>query len=101
MITIHNKFTRDFTGIGSNLLYPDSCTVQEELNGMFEMTLTHPYDVQGRWKGLQLQNIIVAPTPLGNQPLEYIKPFSILKVLQFMPNTYFMTCLTIWQKNLK
>ena len=73
MITIHNKFTRDFTGIGSNLLYPDSCTVQEELNGMFEMTLTHPYDVQGRWKGLQLQNIIVAPTPLGNQPFRIYK----------------------------
>lgn len=68
MITIFDKFARSFTGIGKNILYPESCTIQEELNGMFELTLFHAYDTAGRWQGLQLQNIIYAPTPRGNQP---------------------------------
>ena len=78
MITIHDKYDREFQGIGLNILQPSDCTINEEINGMFEMTLTHPYDSKGIWKGLTLQNIIYAPT-----------------ALQYMQDIYFMTCLTI------
>lgn len=73
MITIHDKYDREFKGIGMNILQPSDCTINEEINGMFEMTLTHPYDSKGIWKGLILQNIISAPTPRGNQPFRIYK----------------------------
>ena len=68
MITIHDKRERSFNTLALGILHPTQCIITEELNGLYEMELQHPYDVNGTWKYLTMQNIIYAPTPDGEQP---------------------------------
>ena len=55
---------------GNVALKPSSSKVKVELNGMCEMTLTHPYDKEGRWRFLENQDgVIKAPTPWSDGQL--------------------------------
>lgn len=67
MITIYNRNETNFEHNGLGALMPTKCVVQEELNGMFELTLEHPIDARGKWENITEGNIIKAPTPRGNQ----------------------------------
>lgn len=67
MITIHEKTATAFDTLGMGTLFPSSCFVSEELNGMFELEMMHPYDEKGKWKRLEVGNIVVASTPRGKQ----------------------------------
>ena len=51
-----NKF--DDNGIA--ILAPSKCEIAEELNGLYELTLEHPIDKEGRWTYLLELNIIKA-----------------------------------------
>lgn len=68
MITIHTREAKIFSNIGLGLLSPNSCTISEELNGMYELELEHGYDINGIWQHLAIDNIVAAPTPMGIQP---------------------------------
>ena len=69
MVTIHEKNARNFNTLGLGTLIPSSCHVSEELNGAYELEMTHPYDEGGKWKRLEKERIIYAPTPKkGMQP---------------------------------
>ena len=48
----------EFTGHGLAILRPSSCRVVEELNGAYNLTLTHPKDNEGRWQYILEMNII-------------------------------------------
>ena len=67
MITIHEKTATVFDTLGMGTLFPSSCVVSEELNGLFELEMVHPYDDKNKWKRLEVGNIIVASTPRGQQ----------------------------------
>lgn len=67
MITIHEKTAQTFHTMGMGTLFPSSCFISEELNGLFELELEHPYDADGKWKRLEVGNIIVASAPRGKQ----------------------------------
>ena len=67
LITIHNKNATSFNTLGIGTLVPISCFVKEELNGLFELELIHPYDEWGKWKSIENGNIIYASTPRGKQ----------------------------------
>lgn len=67
MITIHEKSQTNFNSLGFGVLLPSSCYVKEELNGIYELELTHPYDPYGKWKYIENDRIIYASTPRGNQ----------------------------------
>lgn len=61
-ITVHDMATAqdDFDNNGLAILDPTACEISEELNGAYELTLTHPIDGTGKWKHLLELNIIKA-----------------------------------------
>lgn len=48
----------EFEGHGLAVLRPSSCRVVEELNGSYNLTLTHPRDAEGKWQYILEMNII-------------------------------------------
>ena len=76
MITIHEKTAQKFDTLGLGTLLPSSCVVTEEINGAYELKLSHPYDEQGKWKRIERGHILYAPTPRGRQPFRIynVKP---------------------------
>lgn len=50
----------EFNDNGLAILAPVKCEISEELNGLFELTLEHPVDPEGRWSRLLELNIIKA-----------------------------------------
>lgn len=76
MVTIHEKNSTTFDTLGLGALLPGLCTVTEELNGMYELELTHPYDAQKKWERIEEERILYASTPAGRQPFRiyYVKP---------------------------
>ncbi len=76
MVTIHEKTAQSFNTLGLGALLPSSCVVTEELNGSYELELTHPRDEEGKWKRIEEERIIYASTPRRKQPFRIyrIKP---------------------------
>ena len=68
MITIHEKTAQKFDTLGLGALLPGSCVVTEEINGSYELKLSHPYDEGGKWKRIERGRILYASTPRGMQP---------------------------------
>lgn len=60
MITIYDQFETDFTHNGLGVLKPTQAVIEEELNGVYKLELTHPIDSRGKWKLLAEENIIKA-----------------------------------------
>lgn len=56
---MHEKQS-EFDGNGLSILVPTVCEITEELNGLYELKLEHPFDEEGRWKHLLELNIIKA-----------------------------------------
>ena len=75
-VLIYGARTTTFEGLGNGTLMPSSCVVSEQLNGSYELKMTHPYDIYGKWRRLDDQKIIYASTPKGYQPFRIysIKP---------------------------
>lgn len=69
MITIFEMLATNFDGLGLGALLPTECTIQEELNGIYELSFYHPYDEWGKWRRIDRGRIVCAPTPRhGMQP---------------------------------
>lgn len=66
-IIIYDKNTIEFNTLGLTTLIPTSCIIKEELNGVYELELTHPYDEFKKYEYLEKENIIFANTPNGRQ----------------------------------
>lgn len=49
MISIYAPNATDFSNNGLSLLLPIECTIEEQANGMYELTLVHPITSAGRW----------------------------------------------------
>jgi len=68
VITVHEKNATSFENLGLGVLFPSFCTVKEELNGIYELELEHPYDQYGKWKNIENDRILYVSTPRGAQP---------------------------------
>lgn len=68
MIKIFPKNSTVFSSLGDGNLLPASCIVSEQLNGAYELVLTHPYDEYGKWQRIEKEKIIIASTPRGLEP---------------------------------
>ena len=62
MILVYDSKATQFENDGLGAITPSSCVVSEEINGAFELELIHKTDGYGKWKRLQKNNIIRAPT---------------------------------------
>ena len=69
IVTIYAPTAEDFSSNGLGILQPISCTVTEERNGMYELTVVHPIDSDLRWAQIQNGCIIKADVPLRESPL--------------------------------
>lgn len=67
-ITIYEKDETDFSSLGLGVLAPSNCVITEEINGIYELEMLHPFDVNGYYTRLQNERIILADTPMGKQP---------------------------------
>lgn len=57
-INIYDMVETNFTHNGLRILTPNSCTITEELNGDYSLTLEHLADEDGAWLSLREFNII-------------------------------------------
>lgn len=73
MVTIFEKNTTEFKGLGLGALLPTSCVVTEKLNGGFELVMEHPYDLYKKWERIRNDNILYASTPRGMEPFRIYK----------------------------
>ncbi|OCN02984.1 hypothetical protein A7X67_06135 [Clostridium sp. W14A] len=62
MVLVYDSKAQEFSNDGLGTVTPSSCVVSEEINGAFELELTHPIDSFGKWKRLQKNNIVRANT---------------------------------------
>lgn len=61
-VLVYDSTVQQFDNDGLGTMNPSSCFVTEEINGAFELELIHQIDGFGKWKRLQKNNIIRAPT---------------------------------------
>lgn len=69
MIQVYSPDTTDFSHNGDMTLFPLSCELSSELNGAWELTMSHPLDDEGRWKHIVQESVIACPTFQGDKQL--------------------------------
>ena len=68
MITVHaSTITAVPSDMGYGAIVPNECVVFQEVNGEYELEMTHPMDEYGKWERLQNDRILYVPTPDGTQ----------------------------------
>lgn len=73
MIQIYSKGNTRFDMNGNMVLFPKSCSVSAELNGTWKLDMVHPRDHEGRWRYIEEECIISAPTFMGDRQLFRIR----------------------------
>ncbi|MFR1698802.1 MAG: phage tail spike protein [Anaerovoracaceae bacterium] len=67
MIQIYKPSNKNYEQNGDMVLLPETFTVNAELNGAWTATMTHPLDDEGRWKYIEDQAVVKAPSFNGEQ----------------------------------
>ena len=62
MIQCYEKDNTNYDTNGDITLLPTQCELYAEINGTWELTMSHPFDPDGRWKYLSEEAVISAPT---------------------------------------
>lgn len=69
MIQIYKKNNTNFDFNGDMTLLPVSCELEVKLNETWKLQLVHPLDEEGRWKYIDEEAVICAPTFQGKRQL--------------------------------
>ena len=67
MIQIYKRGNTDFEHNGDITIFPAACILQTKLNGAWELSMLHPLDDEGRWKYIEEESVICAPTFQGSR----------------------------------
>ena len=62
MIQVYARGNKNFDSNGDMTLLPTICELSTEINGAWELTMSHPIDKEGRWEYLEEEAVISAPT---------------------------------------
>ena len=62
MIQCYEKDNTNYDANGDITLLPTQCELSTEINGTWELAMSHPIDPDGRWKHLSEEAVISAPT---------------------------------------
>ncbi len=76
MIQAYLADNMDFEMNGDMALMPKSCVLSVKLNGSWELSLVHPIDQLGKWKYIEENGVIAAPTFQGDKQLFRIDKLS-------------------------
>ena len=74
MIQVYKPGNENFTQNGDCVLFPEEATVHAILGGMWEATLFHPLDDEGRWRSLVEEAVVKMPSFNGDQLFRIRKP---------------------------
>lgn len=69
MIQVYARGNENFDSNGDMTLLPTTCELSTEINGAWELTMSHPIDKEGRWEYLEEEAVISAPTFRGDYQL--------------------------------
>lgn len=69
MIQVYKADNTNYDKNGDMTLTPTACELSSEINGAWELTMSHPIDDEGRWKYLSEEAVISAPTFQGKHQL--------------------------------
>ena len=69
MIQVYKPDNTNYDKNGDMTLIPTACELSSEINGAWELTMSHPIDGEGRWKYLSEEAVISAPTFQGDHQL--------------------------------
>lgn len=69
MITIHESTAEDFSTLGLGMLTPTECIIEEVERGIFQLSMTHPFDMEMRWALIENDRVIRVPAPIRETPL--------------------------------
>lgn len=69
MIQVYKADNTNYDKNGDMTLTPTTCELSSEINGAWELTMSHPIDDEGRWKYLSEEAVISAPTFQGEHQL--------------------------------
>ena len=69
MIQAYKANNTNFAVNGDVVLLPTTCDLNCGLNDIWELTMTHPIDSDGRWENLEEGGILAAPTFQSNKQL--------------------------------
>lgn len=69
MIQIYSKGNTNYDMNGDMVLFPESCKASAELNGTWKMEMLHQRDQEGRWRNIEEECIISAPTFVNEKQL--------------------------------
>lgn len=64
-LPVYDAFAQSFDNNGEGLIFPSSCTVEEEKNGMYELTCEVPIADNTHYELLQVARMIKAPCPVS------------------------------------
>ncbi len=73
MIQIYEKGNTNYSMNGDMVLFPESCELTAKLNGTWKMELVHPLDAEGRWRYIEEECVVSAPTFMGKHQLFRIR----------------------------
>lgn len=62
MIQVYKPENTDYEHNGDITLFPTACNLDTEINGAWELSMSHPLDSDGRWEYLSEEAVISAPT---------------------------------------
>lgn len=62
MIQVYKPENTDYEHNGDITLFPTACDLDAEINGAWELSMSHPLDSDGRWEYLSEEAVISAPT---------------------------------------
>ena len=67
MIQVYSPGNDNFTKNGNAVIFPISCEINAEINSSWILELITPLDDEGRWKLLEVNAVIKAPSFNGDQ----------------------------------
>ncbi len=67
MIQIYISTNTDYEKNGDSVLMPSSFLIEAEINGDWSVSMAHPIDPEGRWKYIEEEAVIKAPSFNGDQ----------------------------------
>lgn len=69
MIQIYDKKNTGYDKNGNEVLTPEVCEINAELNGPWSLSLTHPIDEEEKWKYLQEGAVVAVPSFISEKQL--------------------------------
>ncbi|MGU8264255.1 phage tail spike protein [Clostridium perfringens] len=71
MIQLYKPNNKNYDMNGDMILKPIEAAIRMELNGLWEVNLVHPFDKKGRWRSIEINDVIKVDLPWG-EDLYYI-----------------------------